>query len=136
MAAFGLRRSIKLTSKYYGPFRVLEKIGSLSYKILLPKGVKIHPVFHVSQLKKHLGKNAVPQQEIPLVTPDGKIKTEPMKVLETRSLPRNGVLVTRWLIEWANLTPQDSSWEDANFIKKVFPHFYSTTIKTWFPNTT
>jgi transposase InsO family protein len=135
-AAFGLRQSIKLTSKYYGPFRVLEKIGSLSYKILLPEGVKIHPVFHVSQLKKHLGKNAVPQQGIPLVTPDGKIKTEPTKVLETRSLPRNGVLVTQWLIEWANLTPQDSSWEDANFIKKVFPHFYSRTIKTWFPNTT
>ena len=48
MAAFGLRQSIKLTSKYYGPFRILERIGSLDYKLQLPVGVQIHPVFHAA----------------------------------------------------------------------------------------
>jgi hypothetical protein len=136
MAAFGIRQSIKLTSKYYGPFRILEKIGALAYKIQLPAGVKIHPVFHVSQLKKHLGTHAVPEAGLPLISEDGKIKTQPLQVLQTRSLPRNNVLVTQWLVEWANLTPEDSSWEDANFIKSVFPAFYTTTIRSWFPNST
>jgi hypothetical protein len=131
MAAFGLRQAIKLTSKYYGPYKVLEKIGSLAYKLLLPEGVNIHPVFHVSNLKKHLGTHAVPQPGLPLVGPDGKIKTAPFQVLETRSLPRNGVLVTQWLMEWENLAPEDTSWEDANFIKRVFPEFYSNTLKSW-----
>jgi hypothetical protein len=134
MAAFGIRQAIKLTSKFYGPFRILEKVGTLAYKLLLPDDVNIHPVFHVSQLKKHLGPNAVPQPGLPLISSDGKIKTEPLQVLETRSLPRNRVLVTQWLVEWENLAPTDASWEDANFIKKVFPHFYSTTIKSWFPD--
>jgi hypothetical protein len=136
MAAFGLRQAIKLTSKYYGPYRVTDKVGNLSYRLLLPDGVKIHPVFHVSQLKKHVGKNAVPQPGLPLVGDNGKIKTEPLKVLETRSLPRNKVLVTQWLIEWQNLAPEDTSWEDADFIKKIFPAFYSATIKSWFPPNT
>jgi hypothetical protein len=136
MAAFGIRQSIKLTSKYYGPFRILEKIGALAYKIQLPAGVKIHPVFHVSQLKKHLGTHAVPEAGLPLISEDGKIKTQPLQVLQTRSLPRNNVLVTQWLVEWANLTPEDSSWEDANFIKSVFPAFYTTTTRSWFPNST
>jgi hypothetical protein len=134
MASFSIRQSIKLTSKFYGPFRILEKVGTLAYKLLLPDGVNIHPVFHVSQLKKHLGSRAVPQADLPLVDDDGRIKTEPLQVLQTISLPRNNVLVTQWLIEWENLAPADASWEDANFIKKVFPLFYSNTLKSWFPH--
>ena len=135
MASFGPRQSIKLTSKFYGPFLVLEAIGSLAYRLELPEGVKIHPVFHVSQLKKHLGPRVFPEQGLPLVTNNGPIKTEPTSVQETRSLPRHGVLVTQWLIHWANLSPEDATWEDANFIKKIFPAFYSETIKSWFPDT-
>jgi hypothetical protein len=78
--------------------------------------VQIHPVFHVSQLKGHKGSHAIPDQELPLVGLDGKIKTEPLTVIETRSLPRSAVLVPQWLIQWANLTPEETSWEDANFI--------------------
>jgi hypothetical protein len=70
-----------------------------------------------------------------LITPDGRIKTEPLQVLETHSLPRNNVSVTQWLVQWANLPPDDASWEDSNFIKTIFPAFYASTIQAWFPNT-
>jgi hypothetical protein len=58
---FGLHQSLKLTPKYYGPFIVLEKIGPSAYKLQLHESVEIHPIFHVSQLKKHLGPKVVPQ---------------------------------------------------------------------------
>ena len=84
---------------------------------------------------RQLPPKAVPEAGLPLIGADGMIRTEPIKVLETRSLPRQGTLVTQWRVEWANLHPDDSTWEDANFIKKVFPAFYAETIRSWFPET-
>jgi hypothetical protein len=99
-AALGIHQNLKLTTRFYGPFRILEKIGQVAYKIQLPASADIHPVFHMSQLKKHLGAKAVPQSNLPLVTKEGYIKTEPIDVLDTRALPRHDEVVTQWKIKW------------------------------------
>jgi cell division protein FtsL len=44
------------------------------------------------------------------------------------------VVITQWLIEWENLTREDSSWEDANFVKQLFPKLFANTLKKWFPD--
>jgi ribosomal protein L21E len=125
--ALGLRNSLKLSSKYYGPFRVLQKVGNVSYKIQLPEGTLLHDVFHVNQLKKHLGPTAVPNPTLPLLTTDGKIKCAPLAVLQYRQVPRNAgeyyIPVAQWLVHWENMTPAEATWEDAKFIQATFPTF-------------
>jgi hypothetical protein len=53
----------KLSPKYYGPYKVLQKICTMAYKLELPASSRVHPVFHVSCLKKVIG-NKIPVQTI------------------------------------------------------------------------
>ena len=123
----GLRNALKLSSKYYGPFRVLQHVGNVSYNLQLPPGTLLHDIFHVNQLKKHLGLAAVPNPRLPLLTEDGKIKIAPVAILQYRQIPRSAgdynVPVPQWLVHWENLTPEEATWEDASFIQSTFPKF-------------
>jgi hypothetical protein len=57
------KKDNKLSPKYYGPYKVLQKIGTMAYKLDLPTSSRVHPVFHVSWLKKIIGDN-IPVQTI------------------------------------------------------------------------
>ena len=50
---FGVRG--KLAPRYVGPYKILERCGSVAYRLQLPDILSaVHNVFHVSQLKKCL----------------------------------------------------------------------------------
>ncbi|RVW18432.1 Transposon Ty3-G Gag-Pol polyprotein [Vitis vinifera] len=48
-------RKGKLSPRYVGPFEILERVGTLAYKVALPPSLsKVHNVFHVSTLRKYI----------------------------------------------------------------------------------
>lgn len=122
-----IHQCIKLHSKFYGPFRVLERVGETAYKLLFPEKCKLHPIFHISQLKKHHGPMAVPNPTLPLIDDQGNIQTGPEKILDRKLVPRKEgdifVPVVQWLVQWINLPEESATWVDATFIQKVFPGF-------------
>ena len=58
----------------------------MAYKLELPPGSQIHPVFHVSYLKAKLGYQVTPISQLPVVTIKGSLTLEPMVILKDRSL--------------------------------------------------
>lgn len=121
--ALGIHKCLKLHSKFYETFKVIQKIGQVAYKLLLPKGCAIHPVFHISQLKKHLGPKVIPQEHLPLVDSDGNILMQPESLFDQRMIPHNNEPVVQWLIKWINLPETATTWDDIDFIRKAFPNF-------------
>jgi hypothetical protein len=59
------KKDNKLSPKYYGPYKVLQKIGTMAYKLEFPAYSRVHPVFHVSFLKKVIGDTILVQTLLP-----------------------------------------------------------------------
>lgn len=53
----------------------------MAYKLALPSDCLLHPVFHVSYLKKHLGAQVIPIPTLPPMDSSGFVHPEPVVVL-------------------------------------------------------
>ena len=90
----------------------------MAYKLELPASSRVHPIFHVSCLKKFIG-NKIPVQTIlPELDEEGKIILDPEVVTETRIHQLRNRSISEYLIKWKNLITEDSTWENENFIQK------------------
>ncbi|CAL5199682.1 unnamed protein product [Lathyrus oleraceus] len=117
-----LRRNQKLGMRYFGPFPVTAKIGSVAYKLQLPDAAKIHPVFHISQLKLFKG---IPQEQympLPLTTTDTGPVIAPIAILQARSVKKGSNIISQVLVQWENMTPAEATWEDFDETLDIFPN--------------
>lgn len=121
--SLALRKHLKLSSRYYGPYTILQRIGQVAYKLDLPPGSKIHPVFHVSLLKKYVGKAVLTQPNLPQTTDDGVFHLSPSAVLDRREVLRGKDSIAQLLIQWGDETSELFSWEDAKFMANTYPKF-------------
>jgi len=78
-----LRTCHKLAAKYFGPFHIVARVGKVANKLQIPPASKVHSVFHVSQLKRHVGSARV-QGFMPEIDEEGLIQGEPIAVLDRR----------------------------------------------------
>jgi hypothetical protein len=108
----------KLLFKYYGPYTVLQRVGEVAYKLNLPAASKIHPVIHVSQIKKAIG----PHVQVQLVLPSPlDVLQIPIRVLHRRLRQNGAVVVPQVLVQWSGQPESLSTWEDSHDLKQWVP---------------
>ena len=100
------RPSTKLDFKKLGPFKILNKVSSVNYRLQLPKNSRLHPVFHVSLLEPARGDTPI-ATDTELQPENELIEYEVEKILDRRLVNRQ----EQFLIKWEGYEPTDNSWE-------------------------
>ncbi|KAJ0798317.1 putative nucleotidyltransferase, Ribonuclease H [Helianthus annuus] len=116
----------KLNPRYVGPFKILERISKVAYKLELPAELgNVHDVFHVSQLKKCLadGTLVVPFQELKI---DDKLQfvKEPIEIMDREVKVRKHSRIPIVRVRWNSRRGPEFTWEREDQMKLKYPHLF------------
>lgn len=93
------------------------------YKLKLPEGSRIHPVFHVSLLKKRVSDDEPVSVELPPLRKNGLFHLEPATLASNHRVQKGTKTVTEVLIQWEHLPREEATWEEYEQIQSSFPDF-------------
>jgi hypothetical protein len=114
----------KLGAKFFGPFQVVEKVGVVAYKLKLPEDAQIHPIFHVSQLKKVRG--ALPNVvHIPAMYQghDSNVLLIPAAIIDRKMVKHRNQAQVQYLVQWEGYSESEATWEPAVEFEAKYPNF-------------
>ena len=117
----------KLTLRYVGPYKILERIGVVAYKLELPEELSaIHNVFHVSQLRRwvHDGTEILKKSTQVQINPDLVYEKEPVGIVAQDEKKLRNKTLKLVKIQWS-LDPNDCTWELKDKIERDYPKLFA-----------
>ncbi|OIS99338.1 putative mitochondrial protein [Nicotiana attenuata] len=97
--SFALRKNLKLSSKYYGPYKVSARVGMVAYKLDLPPESKVYHVFRVSLIMRKVGNRVVVQTTLPITGVEGQFLVKLVAILQRQLIKRNNAAMVRVLVQ-------------------------------------
>jgi len=116
----------KLTPRFVEPFEIVEKVGVVAYRIVLPPSLSnFHDVFHVPQLRKYVyDESRVIQVDELEVRDNLTVETWPV-MIEDREVKRlRGKEIALVKVIWVGPTGESATWESESRMKVSYPELF------------
>ncbi|GJW68650.1 putative reverse transcriptase domain-containing protein [Tanacetum coccineum] len=121
------RKQGKLNPRYIRPFKILERIGPVAYKLELPEELSnVYSTFYISNIKKCLSDESlvIPMKELRL---DDKLNfvEEPVEIIdrEVKQLKQIRFFIIK--VRWNSKRRPEFTWEHKDQIHAKYPHLFS-----------
>ena len=116
----------KLSPRFIGPFEILERVGTVAYRLALPPSMSgVHEVFHVSMLRRYTPDPAhvVDWEKIEIDT-DGTFEEGPVRIIDSRDqvLRRKTVRLVKVL--WKHRGVEEATWEREYTMRATYPFLF------------
>jgi hypothetical protein len=127
----GLRRFNvrgKLSPRFIGPFKIMERKGEVAYQLELPAQLSgVHDVFDVSQLKKCTSEVKIESVQLEDIQMENDLtyKEYPIKILDTSERVTRSKIIRMCKVEWRHHTEEEATWEKEDELKEDFPQLFS-----------
>ncbi|XP_075481169.1 uncharacterized protein LOC142521881 [Primulina tabacum] len=116
----------KLAPRYIGAYGIVERIGTLAYRLDLPQSLSaIHIVFHVSILRKY-----EPDPSHVLSTEDVELDSslsyveQPVQILDRKEKQLRNKKITLVLVQWSRHGIEETTWELEARMRQEWPHLF------------
>ncbi|XP_047310117.1 uncharacterized protein LOC124913713 [Impatiens glandulifera] len=123
---FGKKGKLSLGPRYIGPFEILEEIGDVAYRLVLPPTFDtVHNVFHVSNLRKYIpNPTHIIHHDVMQWTPNltyEEVSTE-IIVRQIRRLRNKEINMVKVL--WSNHSVDEATWEVEEDMQQKYPDLF------------
>ncbi|KAG8490535.1 hypothetical protein CXB51_013654 [Gossypium anomalum] len=123
-------RKGKLSSRFIGPYEIIERIGLVAYKLLLPpKLEKIHNVFHVLMLRRYRSdpSHVISPSEIE-IKPDMKYKEDRIRILTREIKESRNKKIPLVKVLWCKHGVEKATWEPEDAMRECYPSLFTGKI--------
>ena len=123
----------KLSPRFIGPFEILERIGTVVYRLALPPCMSgVHEVFHVSMLWKYTPDPAhvVDWGQVEVDT-DGTSEEGPVCILDSGDQVLRCKTMRLVRVLWRHYEVEESTWECEDMMRATYPFLFRDE-GTWF----
>ncbi|XP_050222232.1 uncharacterized protein LOC126672329 [Mercurialis annua] len=121
----------KLSPRYVGPYEIIERIGAVAYKLDLPPEMsQVHPVFHISMLRKYIADPShVIQPQAVEVNEELSYEEQPVEIVDTqlRKLRTKEIPMVKVLSR--NHSVEECTWETEADMRQRYPYLF---LQDWY----
>jgi len=120
----------KLSPRYVGPYEIIKRVGKVAYELKLPNEMNlVHPVFHVSMLRKCLGDPSaiVPLDVVGVVEDNLTYEEVPIQILDRQVKRLRNKEVASVKVLWRNQQVESATWEAEADMQRRYPYLFNST---------